>query len=109
MTNLLKYNVKLLIVPWNYNFIDENFDGILISNGPGDPRMMTELINNIKKMLEKNIPIFGICLGHQILALASGAKTYKMKFGNRSMNQPVIDLRDMKCYITSQNHGYAVD
>lgn len=109
LTNLLKYNVKLLIVPWNYNFIDENFDGILISNGPGDPRMMTELINNIKKMLEKNIPIFGICLGHQILALASGAKTYKMKFGNRSMNQPVIDLRDMKCYITSQNHGYAVD
>ena len=71
--------------------------------------MLDILINNVKKMLEKNIPIFGICLGHQILALATGASTYKMKFGNRSMNQPAIDLRNMKCYITSQNHGFAVD
>ena len=108
-TKLLEYDTQLIIVPWNYDFTNEEVDGILLSNGPGDPTMMRELVERVRTILVKNIPIFGICLGHQILALATGAKTYKMKFGNRSMNQPVIDLRNMRCYITSQNHGYAVD
>jgi carbamoyl-phosphate synthase large subunit/carbamoyl-phosphate synthase small subunit len=109
LTNLLKYDVQLIIVPWNYDFTEEEVDGILLSNGPGNPSTLDNLIINVRKMMDKNIPIFGICLGHQILALATNALTYKMKFGNRSMNQPVIDLRNMRCYITSQNHGFAVD
>lgn len=109
LKKLLKFDVQLIIVPWNYDFTTEEFDGILITNGPGNPIYLTTLIENIKKMLDKDTPIFGICQGHQILALASGAKTYKMKFGNRGMNQPVIDMRSLKCYITSQNHGFAVN
>ena len=109
LSNLLKYDTKLLVVPWDYDFSSEEFDGILLSNGPGNPLMMNVLVERVKAFLEKDVPIFGICLGNQVLALAAGAKTYKMKFGNRSMNQPVIDLRDSRCYITSQNHGYAVD
>ncbi len=83
-------------------------DGIFLSNGPGDPKDVPEVIENIKKLMGQR-PIFGICMGHQLLALANGADTYKMKFGHRGINQPVKDLRQNKIYISSQNHGFAVD
>ena len=85
-----------------------NPDGVFLSNGPGDPSDLPEIIENIKQLMGKR-PIFGICLGHQLMALANGAKTYKMKFGHRGVNQPVKDLRSGRIYISSQNHGYAVD
>jgi carbamoyl-phosphate synthase large subunit/carbamoyl-phosphate synthase small subunit len=108
---LAKNNVQLKIVPWDYDYSEEEYDGVFLSNGPGNPETVKSTIETLKKVMElrPNCPIFGICLGHQILALAAGATTYKMKFGNRGMNQPVIDLRTMKCYITPQNHGFAVD
>jgi carbamoyl-phosphate synthase small subunit len=85
------------------------WDGLFCSNGPGDPSQCKETIKSLKWAISKDVPIFGICLGNQLLALAAGAKTYKMKYGNRGMNQPCVDLRTTRCYITSQNHGYAVD
>ena len=84
-------------------------DGIMLSNGPGDPAEPVEVIENLKQIFELNIPTFGICLGHQLMALANGADTYKMKFGHRGINHPVKDLLEHKVMITSQNHGYAVD
>ncbi|PFH37015.1 carbamoylphosphate synthetase [Besnoitia besnoiti] len=102
-------NVSLKVVPWDYDFGDEEFDGLFISNGPGDPAQCEQTVQNVKRVMERKIPIFGICLGNQLLALAAGARTYKMKYGNRGMNQPVIDLRTTRCYITPQNHGFAVD
>jgi carbamoyl-phosphate synthase small subunit len=84
-------------------------DGVFLSNGPGDPAAVTYAIENTKKLIDSGIPIFGICLGHQILGLALGAKTYKLKFGHRGGNQPVMDLTTKKVEITSQNHGFAVD
>lgn len=85
-----------------------NPDGIMLSNGPGDPTENTEVIENLKKLREYNIPIFGICLGHQLMALANGAKTEKLKYGHRGANQPVDDIAHDKTFVTSQNHGYAV-
>ena len=84
-------------------------DGIMLSNGPGDPAEPVEVIENLKHIFELNIPTFGICLGHQIMGLAVGAKTLKMKFGHHGANHPVVDLRSRHVYITSQNHGFAVD
>lgn len=118
--NIIRYlvdthKVELTVVPYNYNLETnpENieWDGLFLSNGPGDPTMCGETIASIKYALHLEVPkpIFGICLGNQLLALAAGASTYKMKYGNRGMNQPAIDLRTGRCYITSQNHGYAVD
>ncbi|KAG0317412.1 hypothetical protein BGZ99_006318, partial [Dissophora globulifera] len=103
--------VEMKIVPWNYDFnLDTDYDGLFISNGPGDPIMTTITIANLTKALHiARTPIFGICLGHQLLALASGATTKKMKFGNRGHNIPCTNLISGRCYITSQNHGYAVD
>ena len=85
-----------------------NPDGIMLSNGPGDPAENVGIIAEIKKLVKTGIPIFGICLGHQLLALASGAKTMKLKYGHRGANQPVKDLSTGRVYISSQNHGYAV-
>ena len=84
-------------------------DGVFLSNGPGDPEPCTYAIEAIKEILETDIPVFGICLGHQLLGLASGAKTLKMKFGHHGANHPVQDLRDKTVMITSQNHGFAID
>lgn len=105
---LLKRNVQVIRIPWNYNFSELDYDGLIISNGPGDPKLCKETIRNIRWAIEDEKPIMGICLGNQILALAAGADTYKLKYGHRSQNQPCIMKRTKKCFITSQNHGYAV-
>ncbi len=107
--NFLKRDTTVIRVPYNYDFTNEEYDGIFLSNGPGDPKMCKETIENVSKVLDKNTPIFGICLGNQILALASGADTYKLKYGHRSHNQPVILKSTNKCFITTQNHGFAID
>ncbi|MFN8256556.1 MAG: glutamine-hydrolyzing carbamoyl-phosphate synthase small subunit [Bacteroidales bacterium] len=105
----LDRDTTVVRVPHDYDYNGEEYDGLFISNGPGDPANCTDAINNLKKALAKDKPIFGICLGSQLMAIASGASTYKLKYGHRSHNQPVIKYGDKKCYITSQNHGYAVD
>jgi carbamoyl-phosphate synthase small subunit len=107
-TELLQRGATVVRVPWDYDFRGEKHDGIVISNGPGDPKLCNQTIQHVKYALEGGTPILGICLGHQILALAAGADTYKMKFGHRSQNQPCIEVGTKRCYITSQNHGYAV-
>jgi carbamoyl-phosphate synthase small subunit len=89
--------------------IDDNPDGIMLSNGPGDPKECTGVIAEIKKLYDTEIPIFAICLGHQLMALATGADTHKMKYGHRGGNHPVKDLMTGRVYISSQNHGYVVD
>ncbi len=109
--SFLKRNCQVIRVPWNYDFISQkeyDFDGLFISNGPGNPEMCIASIDNIRKAIEKEIPTFGICLGNQLLALAAGAKTYKLKYGHRSQNQPAYIVGEKKCFITSQNHGFAV-
>ena len=106
-----KLNCRVTVVPAKTTaeeILKLNPDGIFLSNGPGDPKDVPGVIREVQKLLDKR-PIFGICLGHQILALAMGANTYKLKFGHRGSNQPVKDLRTGKVAITSQNHGYAVD
>jgi len=105
----LRRNFTVIRVPWDYPFLDEKPDGIVISNGPGDPKKCTKTIDNVKQALSEDTPILGICLGSQILGLAAGAKTYKLKFGHRSQNQPCIESGTNRCYITPQNHGYAID
>lgn len=108
--SLLRRNVCVIQVPWDYNIFNNklNFNGIFISNGPGDPKKCQPAIKNLKIAIKKDIPIMGICLGNQLLALATGADTYKLKYGHRSQNQPCLDLETKRCYITSQNHGFAV-
>jgi len=106
--NLLDRGLTVIRVPWNYDFLAEDFDGVVISNGPGDPKQCAETIAHIRKAMDREVPIFGICLGNQILALAAGADTYKLKFGHRGQNQPCVEVGTDRCYITSQNHGYAV-
>lgn len=130
--SLLKRGLDVIQVPHDYYFLNMDFDGLLISNGPGDPQMYRTAIENVRRALALNKPIFGICLGHQILSLAIGAETYKLKFGHRGHNQPCIEhvtddsqqsiiieksrmasngntaTTTGRCFITSQNHGYAV-
>lgn len=102
--------LKVVTVPWNTDvtLLDFPFDAVVISNGPGDPTKVKETIANVKKIVAKKIPILGICLGNQILALANGGTTYKLPFGHRSQNQPVVESGTNQCYLTTQNHGFAV-
>jgi carbamoyl-phosphate synthase small subunit len=109
MRAFLKRNVTVIRVPCDYDVVREKVNGIVISNGPGDPRLCGETIDNVKRALSRNIPILGICLGSQILGIAAGAQTYKLKYGHRSHNQPCIEAGTKRCYITPQNHGYAID
>lgn len=105
---LTRRGVSVLRVPWNYDFLHEPMDGLFLSNGPGDPVMCAVTIENIRRAMQRNIPIFGICLGNQLLGLAAGGKTYKLKYGHRSQNQPVVEQGTRRGFITSQNHGYAL-
>ncbi len=106
---LLDRNATVIRVPWDYDFTNDEFDGVFLSNGPGDPAMCDKTVANITKALQIGKPIMGICLGNQLLARAAGASTYKLKFGHRSHNQPVLLAGTDRCFITSQNHGYAVN
>jgi len=108
--SLLKRNVRLITVPWDFDIFNlkEKFEGVVVSNGPGDPKMCQATIKTVKKVLEKRMPLLGICLGNQILALAAGGDTYKMKFGHRGQNQPCFEVETGRCYITTQNHGFAI-
>lgn len=109
---LLKRRVNVYVIPWNYNPLcnqmTKNISGLVISNGPGDPKQVVDAVTTVRQAIKNKIPILGICLGNQILSLAAGAETYKLKFGHRSVNQPVKNLTTNHCYITSQNHGFAV-
>lgn len=106
---LLKYDVTVKRVPWNYDFSKEEYDGLFVSNGPGDPSLCTETIEHLRVALGQDKPIMGICLGNQLMALAAGAKTYKLKYGHRGHNVPVRKVGTRSCLITSQNHGFAID
>ncbi|HSX04258.1 MAG TPA: glutamine-hydrolyzing carbamoyl-phosphate synthase small subunit [Rhabdochlamydiaceae bacterium] len=107
LRSLLQFPVTIKRVPFDYDYSQEEYDGLFISNGPGDPAMCKETIAILKKALFSKKPIFGICLGTQLIALSTGAKTYKLPFGHRGQNQP-CQSTDGKCYLTSQNHGYAI-
>jgi carbamoyl-phosphate synthase small subunit len=109
--NLLKRGINVVRVPYGTSAKDiltYNPDGIFVSNGPGDPKKCVKTVEAVKELVEK-VPLMGICLGAQILALSQGGDTYKLRFGHRSQNQPALDLKTNRCYITTQNHGYAVD
>lgn len=106
---LLRRDTTVVRLPHNHNFNLEEWDGLFISNGPGDPKMNTSTIENLSVAMDGSKPIMGICLGTQLMALATGANTYKLPYGHRSHNQPVILTGTNRCYITSQNHGFAID
>ena len=107
---LIKRDVEVIRVPWNYDYTDMAFDGLFLANGPGDPDMCVDAVEVLKKQMSMSRkPICGICMGNQLLAKAGGATIYKLKYGHRSHNQPVREVGTSRCYVTSQNHGYAVD
>ena len=106
---LTRRGVKVVMVPWDYDFTSIPYDGLFISNGPGNPDMAVKTVENIRKAMTIGKPICGICMGNQLLAKAAGATTYKLKYGHRSHNQPVRRVGTDLCYVTSQNHGFAVD
>lgn len=101
--------VRVVRVPWDYDFTSIPYDGLFISNGPGNPDMAGKTVENIRKAMAIGNPICGICMGNQLLAKAAGASTYKLKYGHRSHNQPVRREGSEQCFVTSQNHGFAVD
>ncbi len=107
--SLTSRGVKVVRVPWDYDFTQIPYDGLFISNGPGNPDMAEATVLNIRKAFEIGKPIFGICMGNQLLAKAAGASVYKLKYGHRSHNQPVRKVGTTSCWVTAQNHGYAVD
>ncbi len=109
LRSLIERDCCVIRVPCDFDFLDRSFDGVVISNGPGDPKVCQETIAIVKKCFEKKIPTFGICLGNQLMALAAGADTFKLKYGHRSQNQPCLHVGTKRCFITSQNHGYAVE
>lgn len=103
------FPLRVKRVPYNYDFTDEPFDAVFISNGPGDPAMCDETITILQKAMQTKKPMFGICLGAQLMARAIGASTYKLPFGHRAQNHPCLDETTQRCYLTSQNHGFAID
>ncbi|HEY1644967.1 MAG TPA: glutamine-hydrolyzing carbamoyl-phosphate synthase small subunit [Candidatus Saccharimonadales bacterium] len=109
LRSLLQLPVRIKRVPYDYDYTNEPYDGVLLSNGPGDPTDYVATIKIAKKALAKGRPVFGICLGSQIMGLAAGAKTYRLKFGHRGHNQPCQEAVSGRSFITSQNHGYAID
>ena len=107
---LVNRGVEVIRVPWNYDYTSMEFDGLFLGNGPGDPDMCEDAVKVIRKQMSMSRkPICGICMGNQLLAKAGGATIYKLKYGHRSHNQPVREVGTNRCYVTSQNHGYAVD
>ena len=107
---LIRRGVTVIRVPWDYDFTNLSYDGLFISNGPGDPTLCDATVEHIRKtMKDTNKPIFGICMGNQLLSRAGGAQIYKLKYGHRSHNQPVRQVGTNRCFITSQTHGFAVD
>jgi carbamoyl-phosphate synthase small subunit len=112
LRNLLKRGINVVRVPYNFSakeILEYNPTCVVISNGPGDPKKCFKTIDCVRELVEEDIPIMGVCLGTQILALAMGGDTFKLKYGHRSQNQPVLNLEKGRCYITTQNHGYAID
>ena len=101
--------IEVIRVPWDYDFNTLEYDGLFISNGPGNPDFCEATVEHIREAMKKDKPIFGICMGNQLLGKAGGAKTFKLKYGHRSHNQPVRMVGTNKCFVTSQNHGYALD
>ncbi|WP_185853095.1 glutamine-hydrolyzing carbamoyl-phosphate synthase small subunit [Blattabacterium cuenoti] len=106
---LLRRNCTIIRVPWDYDFTNEEYDGLVLSNGPGNPKIYEKPIHYIRIAMKKERPIFGICLGNQLLGIAAGGDTYKLKYAHRGHNQPVLLLETGKSFITSQNHGYVLD
>lgn len=107
---LINRGVEVIRVPWNYDYTEMDFDGLFLANGPGDPDMCEDAVEVLRRqMAASRKPICGICMGNQLLAKAAGATIYKLKYGHRSHNQPVREVGTNRCYVTSQNHGYAVD
>jgi carbamoyl-phosphate synthase small subunit len=105
---LLSRNAEVLQVPWNWDIRESEYDGLFLSNGPGDPKSCGKTVAAVRRAFERGKPIFGVCLGNQIMALAAGGDTYKLPYGHRGQNQPCLEVGTKRCYITSQNHGYAV-
>lgn len=108
---LIRRGVEVIRVPWNYDFNELEFDGLFLANGPGDPETCEVTVQNVRRFLANPVvrPCMGICMGNQLLSKAAGARIYKLKYGHRSHNQPVRKVGTETCFITSQNHGYAVD
>ena len=106
---LVRRGVEVIRVPWDYDFNQMEWDGLFISNGPGNPIHCKSTVEHIRQAMQTGKPICGICLGNQLLGIAAGATTYKLKYGHRSHNQPVRQVGTDRCYITAQNHGYALD
>ena len=112
LRNLLRRGFDVVRVPYDYSaeqILDYKPDGVMISNGPGDPKQCVKTVEAVRELVDVDMPMMGVCLGTQILALALGGDTYKLKYGHRSQNQPALDLETGRCYITTQNHGYTVE